>query len=279
MQERQSEFPNVKYVKVDYSNIKDTTEVLETHRIDTVLSAIAMENSSTSQGQLDLIAAAEASTVTKRFIPSEFGAIANEETAALDPYCTSYLENAEALAKTKLQYSRISVGFLMDFWGMPHIKTEMTPFKWAIDVENGVAAIPGTGNEKLSMTYTHDIAKFIVRLLEEPDWPEQCAVVGQDVTFNQLLGWAENATGKRFKIAYDSVEKLQKGEVTHLGDATASSEFATQVSVVFGIMTVKGLILMPKERGFRLNERFPNLQVLTMESMIKENWAKAGQSS
>jgi nucleoside-diphosphate-sugar epimerase len=269
----------VKYVKVDYSNIKDTTAILESHQINTVVSAIGMENSNTSQGQLNLITAAEASTVTKRFIPSEFGAIANKETAALDPYCKSYLENAEALAKTSLQYTRISVGFLMDFWGMPHIKTEMSPFKWAIDIENGVAAIPGTGNEKLSMTYTHDIAKFIVRLLEEPDWPEKCAVVGQDVTFNQLLRWAENATGKKFKFSYDNVERLQKGEVTALSDTAALSDFATHVSVMFGIMTVKGLILIPEERGLRLNERFPDLQVLTMERMIKENWARGGKST
>lgn len=96
--------------------------------------------------------------MTKRFIPSKFGVIANAETAALDPFAKFWVENAEALAKTKtLQYTRISTGQFMDYWGMPTIEMTLIPFIWMIDIENGRAAIPGTGEEKMSMTYTPDL--------------------------------------------------------------------------------------------------------------------------
>lgn len=254
------------------------TSFLETQNIDTVVSAITMISESGSAAQLNLIAAAEKSAVTKRFIPSEFGGKVDEEVAKLDPYANFWIENAKALAKTKLQYTRIAVGFFMDYWGMPHIDTVMAPFKWAMDVEHGVAAIPGTGNEKLSMTYTRDLAKFIVRLLDEDEWPEQCAVVGQDVTFNQILRWVENATGRKFKVSYDTVEKLEKGEVTPLSDEMASQEWLMKLSVVFDLMTVKGYILVSDEKGYRLNERFPELEVLTVEKMIEQTWKNARHS-
>ncbi|PVH89453.1 NAD(P)-binding protein [Cadophora sp. DSE1049] len=274
-QERQLDSSNVKYIKVDYSDIDSIATLLETNNIDTVLSAITMESSTTSQAQLNLILAAEKSIATKRFIPSEFGVIANAETAALDPYAKYWVANAEALAKTKtLQYTRISTGQFMDYWGMPNIKTTLNPFTWAIDIENGVAAIPGTGNEKMSMTYTPDVAQFIIKMLDEPDWPVLSGFVGQDVTFNEMLGWAESATGRKFKVSYDSIEKLEKGEVTNLTELMAKEKFLRDATIMFGIMTVTGHIFLPDQGGFRVNERFPDLKVMTVEKLIKEAWTK-----
>jgi len=248
------------------------TSLLEAEKIDTVISAIAMISSSSSTAQLNLITAAEKSSVTKRFIPSEFGGKVSDEIAKVDPYASFWVESAAALAKTELQYTRFAVGFLMDYWGMPHIDTTMARFQWAVDVENGVAAIPGTGDEKLSMTYSRDLAKFIVRLLDEKDWSEQSAVVGQDVTFNQIVGWAEAATGRKFKVSYDSVESLEEGKITPLSDEMASQQLFMDMSVLFGQMAVKGYILVSDEKGYRLNEKFPELEVLTVQDMIKQVW-------
>jgi hypothetical protein len=237
-----------------------------------------MLSASSSTAQLNLIAAAEKSSVTTRFIPSEFGAKVDEEVAKVDPYASYWIDNAKALAKTKLQYTRIAVGFFLDYWGMPHIDTTLSHFPWAIDVENGVAALPGTGDEKLSMTYTRDMAKFIVRLLDEKDWPERCAVIGEDITFNQMVEWAEAATARKFKVSYDSVEKLEKGEVTPLSDEVASQKFFMDISVLFGQMAVKGYLLVEDEKGYRLNDRFPELEVLTVREMIRQVWSTVSRS-
>ncbi|KAL2065148.1 hypothetical protein VTL71DRAFT_4289 [Oculimacula yallundae] len=273
--EQKSDLPNVKYVQVDYTDINSMVTLLETNQITTILSAITMISSTTSLAQLNLIAAAEKSSITTRFIPSEYGVIANEETAALDPFAKYWVENASALSKTKtLQYTRISTGQFMDYWGMPNIETTLNPFVWALDIENGVAAIPGTGDEKISMTYTPDLAQFIIRLLDEEEWPVMSGFVGQDVSFNEMVRWAEGATGRKIKVAYDGVEGLERGEVTNLTEVMEKEPFFREVAVLFGIMVTRGLMLLPDKEGFRLNERFPDLEVMTVKKLIEESWAK-----
>lgn len=63
----------------DYSNVGSLTNLLESNKIDTVISALAVLDDATSTVQLNLIEAAEDSSSTKRFIPSEFGLRYTEE--------------------------------------------------------------------------------------------------------------------------------------------------------------------------------------------------------
>lgn len=118
----------------------------------------------------------------------------------MDSFAQFWVDNAEALEKTSLQWTRIVNGFFMDYWGMPHIKTHLHPFPWAIDVESKTAALPGTGDDILSLTYSFDLAKFIVRILDLENWPRVSVLVGQDVTFNQLLRMAEHSRGERERL-------------------------------------------------------------------------------
>jgi hypothetical protein len=55
------------------------TKILEDHDIDTVISTINLETDAGSKAQLNLIAAADYSRVTRRIIPSEFVHTINEE--------------------------------------------------------------------------------------------------------------------------------------------------------------------------------------------------------
>jgi hypothetical protein len=63
----------VSFLLADYSNIKSLTKVLESNKIDTVISAVSVIDDSNSTAQLNLIEAAERSSSTRRFIPSEYG--------------------------------------------------------------------------------------------------------------------------------------------------------------------------------------------------------------
>ena len=56
---------------VDYDDVDSLAKTLESKNIDTVVSAITMEGTG-QEGQLNLMAAAEKSSTTKRFIPSEY---------------------------------------------------------------------------------------------------------------------------------------------------------------------------------------------------------------
>ena len=87
----------------------------------------------------------------------------------------------------------------MDYWGVPHLKSNLNSFPWAVVVDLKAAAIPGSGDDVLSMTYSYDLAEFILRLLDTEDWPEMSVLSGQDVTFNEVLKWAEKARGLFFE--------------------------------------------------------------------------------
>jgi nucleoside-diphosphate-sugar epimerase len=181
-----------------------------------------------------------------------------------------WLDNAAALKKTTLQYTRIMNGFFMDYWGVPHLKSHLNDFPWAVHVESMRAAIPGTGDELMSMTYSFDVAKFVARLIDEDgEWPEVINLSGQDVSFNQVLKWAEEARGKKFKeVGYDSEEKLGKGEVTLL-QHTERDEMVIGLTTVFGIMVIRGLFRVGEERQ---TDRFGDLKFMKVDEMIEKVW-------
>jgi nucleoside-diphosphate-sugar epimerase len=84
----------------------------------------------------------------------------------------------------------------MDYWGMPHVQTHLQPFTFGIDISSGTAAIPGDGNNVICMTYTYDLATYLVKALDLDEWPEFTIIVGDEVTYNQILAMAEEFTGK-----------------------------------------------------------------------------------
>lgn len=59
-------------LKCDYTDIESLVTLFEDNRIDTVISTINIGSDAAGQSQLNLIAAAAQSRVTKRFIPSHY---------------------------------------------------------------------------------------------------------------------------------------------------------------------------------------------------------------
>lgn len=88
----------------------------------------------------------------------------------------------------------------MDFFGHPHEPVNGFPVAVALDVENARAAIPGTGNANVAMTHSSDIGAFVARMLalETERWPEKCWIVGDRLTWNEALVFAERARGEFF---------------------------------------------------------------------------------
>lgn len=86
---------------------------------------------------------------------------------------------------------------------MPHVPTNIKPMAFGVDMQSCEAVIPGDGNDVICMTYTYDMAVFIARLLEVEHWEEFSVVVGDEVTFNQLVEVGERIRGK-FLLFYCS---------------------------------------------------------------------------
>lgn len=66
-------------MQIDYNDIASMTKELERHNVHTVVSAVGLLSDEASQSQINLIDAAEKSSVTERFIPSEFSFIQTTE--------------------------------------------------------------------------------------------------------------------------------------------------------------------------------------------------------
>lgn len=260
-------------VQVDYNNIPSLVQVLEQHTIHTIISAIGIFDATTSQSQLNLIQAAEESSVTKRFIPSEYSFIQTKDLLPVDPSIQHWLDAAELLQKSHLQYTRVIPGFFMDYWGMPVVRTNLTPYIFGINIQHCQAAIPGDGNDVICMTYTYDMAAFLIRLLDVADWPEFSIMVGDEVTYNQLLEMAEEIRGVKFKVTYDSKESIKNGQVTippmPQGDSSSEEELKEMTALV-SRLTVAGVFKLPDEN--RLNARFPDIQPVKMKQFLQNAW-------
>lgn len=262
------------YHQADYTSIPSLTHILTTHNITTIISALTIESPSTSLAQQNLITAASACPTVTHFLPSEYGFPSTPAILAVAPIWQHWADNATCLERhQQLRHTRIQTGWFMDYFGMPHVRTNLSPFPWAVDVANRVAAVPGTGHERVSMTYTGDLARFVVWLVEHPEageWErEMTFLVGDDVTFKELVGWVEEMRGTGFReVVYDGEEKLGRGEVT---------TFEGQVEPVhkhwyamFGLMAARGLMGLPREG--RVDTEALGWRMESVRGLVSKAW-------
>ncbi|KAK4862387.1 hypothetical protein LT330_002520 [Penicillium expansum] len=265
---------NIQIVQINYDDIPSMARVLEQHNIHTIISAIGLVSDETSQSQLNLIEAAEASASTKRFIPSEYSFVQTPELLPIDPSIQYWLDAADRLKASGLKYTRVIPGFFMDYWGMPHVQTHLQPFTFGIDISSGTAAIPGDGNNVICMTYTYDMAIYLVKALSLDEWPEFSVIVGDEVTYNQVLGMAEEFTGKKFKVTYDNLEQIKTGDVTVPPQPEGieySSDELKEVTALVSRLTVNNVFQLP---GDRLNSLFLDVKPITMRQLLHNAWKR-----
>ncbi|KAK1636983.1 hypothetical protein BDP81DRAFT_518020 [Colletotrichum phormii] len=244
-----------KIVLADYGNIEALSLLLEEHKVETVISTIGLMGAEAIQSQLNLIAAADKAKSTHRFVPSEFTVYVSPDDSNAAAF-GAWLDAAAALKKTGLTHTRVINGWFMDYFGMPHTPSNLTPHAWAL----------------MTMTYSVDVARFVVRMLADTDWPEVSIISGSDTTFNKILEIAEKATGAKFDVVYDGEEKLRNGQATvwstDYGAGPASVEETQAMMALFGLMSVKGRILVPE--GNRLNDKYPEIHPVGIEELLTE---------
>lgn len=200
-----------------------------------------------------------------------------------------------ALRSTTLEWTRFSVGLFMDYYGIPAIKTHFPPMSFAVDMSSKKAAIPGTGNEMLALTYSYDVAKFVSAHLGAPNWEEETYVYGEKTTWNAFIKVAEEVTGMKrhisnhipvhefllilfvsgaqFEVSYDPIEKLARGEVTELpshkeelANSPFPAPFARQILALLGSWVVGGQFDIPIEKA--LNKSFPDIKPMRVREML-----------
>jgi nucleoside-diphosphate-sugar epimerase len=110
------------------------------------------------------------------------------------------LRARRALYKTSLKVTQIANGAFMDYFGQPNIPSRLRPNQWAVDVPSRRAAIPGTGNEIISLTYSKDFARFVARLIDDDDWPKFSNISGSETCLDEIVAIAEKVTGTSLNL-------------------------------------------------------------------------------
>lgn len=202
-----------------------------------------------------------------------------------------WIAAAELLASSPLQYTRIANGFFLDYLGMPHVETNMRPFTWVMDIYGRRAAIPGDGTQLISLTHTVDVARYVVKLLDVArdggKWDEWSVVVGEDISFNEILQIAERVRrgGEKFQVTHDTLEALESGKATVLPlpgetavdpsshmDGEAEAEAVEETCALFGRLYLYGVLCMPKENRF--SDRFRDeIRPLGVEEFLVDAWS------
>ncbi|KAK4032304.1 hypothetical protein C8A01DRAFT_20609, partial [Parachaetomium inaequale] len=177
---------------------------------------------------------------------------------------------------TSLEYTFVSNGFFLDYYGMPKVKSYLQkPFVFAVDVANNTAAIPGSGDVPIVFTHTFDVAKFVAALVGAPDWPERSIIIGDKKTWNDFVAIAEEVKGVKFNVTFDNEEKLKSFRITELPShasiyAILPKEKLQHILATFGRWTAAGDFNLPEEES--LNRRFPEIQPRTVRDILEQGW-------
>jgi hypothetical protein len=186
---------------------------LRQHDVHTVISTIQVTDDDSSVAQVNLIKAASLASPAKRFIASGWGALPNERYGNLakrylhvvvykvnkidsrNPTIAFQQASDKVLRKSALEWTRFVVGFFLDYYGIPSIKTHLPAMSFAVDIASKKAAIPGTGEEVIAFTYSYDVAKFVAAFLDVSGWKETTYCYGEKTTWNAFVNVAEDVTG------------------------------------------------------------------------------------
>ncbi|VUC23602.1 unnamed protein product [Clonostachys rosea] len=227
---------DVDVLLVHYGDVRATAQTLQQEKIDTLISAIGVRDEKASEAQLNLIRAAHLSATTRRFVVSAYDKLQVPEHASLTPRLKYALDAPEELEKTDLAYTRVVNGLFMDYYGMPHYKTSLHPWLNVVNMEKKWAAIPGDGSAKADFITSQDLGTFIGRLMDLDHWDKVSSIVSNTMTMSELFELAEKTRGMmlpvirllipkitrdigcKFKVVYDSLDKLKSGKISFIKD-------------------------------------------------------------
>jgi hypothetical protein len=177
---------------------------------------------------------------------------------------------------TSLEWTAVLNGYFLDYYGAPKVATYMPPMALVVDLFNGVAAIPGSGDVLVVFTHTFDVGKFVAALLTKEKWEKESYIIGDKLTLNDFVRIAEEVKGTKFRVEHDSVEKLKTGQITELPSHTAfypffPKEMLQGMFAAFGIMFENGVFDLKPRRT--LNDDFPDIKPKTVRELVSEAFA------
>lgn len=198
---------------------------------------------------------------------------------SLPAYPPSSKEKAEVLRllkSTHLEFTSWNIGCFADYYVAPHVKSDLLLMSIVVDMENNTAAIPGSGNAALPLTYSQDVAKFVAASLTLPKWKPKTYLVGDKVTWIELVALAEEIKGVKFNVTYDSADLLKQGLVTELPSHKAiypsiPKELLQGAMAAYGVMFDTGAFDVKPEHT--IDQEFPEIKLHRLKELMVTAWA------
>ncbi|EGY18658.1 uncharacterized protein VDAG_09184 [Verticillium dahliae VdLs.17] len=264
-----------KIVAVDYGNVANITEALNIHKVDVLISTVFSVQ--TNDAELALIEAADRASGKIRFITSSWGIPYTKSMGTRFGPAAHKAEAVAALEKTSLVFSSVHPGYFLDYFCMPKVKSYMDPVTTFIDIQNNIAAIPGSGDTPVVFTHTWDVAKFVAEYVNQPasEWEKDVFIIGDKITMNEFVAIAEEAKGVKFEIFHDSLDKLNKGEVTELPSHPAMYPYFPKTMLqslfaAFGVFFDNGDFDFNPSKS--LHDVFPHTKARTVKEVVNAAW-------
>ncbi|KAJ5460292.1 uncharacterized protein N7458_001844 [Penicillium daleae] len=254
-----SEGVNIKVV--DYSSVEQLADALR--GIHTVISCIPAYGDNTTAAELALLEGAKRAGVL-RFVPSEWNSACND---IVDLYAGKEIV-WNAVQGSGLEYTRFINGLWMNVWGPGCIRDEeeaIGAYKgrpaFAIDLRAGTAIIPGDSSQKVVVTRTQDVGRFVAATLDLPIWEAESHIVGDRLSFAEVVGLANEVCGKQLRVTEIHVEELEE---LLGGNLEVGERFYYQLllSAALGRMDFDHLT----------NPLFPDPRPMSTSEYLKKHW-------
>ncbi|SCO88820.1 uncharacterized protein FRV6_12948 [Fusarium oxysporum] len=245
-----------RFLQVDYSDIDNIKTLLEHHKIDTVISALSAK--AIGLYEMNLAVASEKSNVTTSS-PLPFGP---PKAAVMD-----------FLKTTDLEYSAWYTGFFIDYYVSPPLKSPLDHWTVFIDIANRTAALPGSGDVPVAMSYTMDVAKFVAGSLSLSKWERETLIYNDKLTMNQYVQVIEEVRGEKIQVTYDSLDLLKSGKITELPSHPPMYDFVSK-DVIQSFLAAFGILFETGEfdlrEGYRIQNGLPSLKLQNFRDLLTQ---------
>ncbi|EXA39743.1 hypothetical protein FOVG_11225 [Fusarium oxysporum f. sp. pisi HDV247] len=245
-----------RFLQVDYSDIDNIKTLLEHHKIDTVISALSAK--AIGLYEMNLAVASEKSNVTTSS-PLPFGP---PKAAVMD-----------FLKTTDLEYSAWYTGFFIDYYVSPPLKSPLDHWTVFIDIANRTAALPGSGDVPVAMSYTMDVAKFVAGSLSLSKWERETLIYNDKLTMNQYVQVVEEVRGEKIQVTYDSLDLLKSGKITELPSHPPMYDFVSK-DVIQSFLAAFGILFETGEfdlrEGYRIQDGLPSLKLQNFRDLLTQ---------
>ncbi|EWY85942.1 hypothetical protein FOYG_10609 [Fusarium oxysporum NRRL 32931] len=262
-----------RFLQVDYSDIDNIKTLLEHHKIDTVISALSAK--AIGLYEMNLAVASEKSNVTTRYIPSIWGIKypARQVVVSPLPFGPPKAAVMDFLKTTDLEYSAWYTGFFIDYYVSPPLTSPLDHWTVFIDLANRTAALPGSGDVPVAMSYTMDVAKFVAGSLSLPRWERETLIYNDKLTMNQYVQVVEEVRGEKIQVTYDSLDLLKSGKITELPSHPPMYEFVSK-DVIQSFLAAFGILFETGEfdlrEGYRIQDGLPSLKLQNFRDLLTQ---------